>query len=402
VKPGSSWRRNLIFASFGVAIAGIGFSLVSPFIPMYLSELGVERNLEVWSGFAFAANAFTYGIMAPIWGNLADRHGKRIMLLRSGLGIALTYVLMGIARTPAEFLLYRALNGMVGGFIPSSLMLVATNTPPEDLGFALGVIQTASSVGSIMGPLVGGAAASILGIRAALFFGAGLLCLAALIGFFGTREEIHCHEDAAGILAGLRASLTRRDLAAIFAIMLIAQTGLAVVQPTLPLFIHSLARGLDRQRIPLVTGVLFSLAGVSMAIGAPVFGRMKRLDYHQALRLGLFVAAILGGLQGVTKTIPLLGLERFLFGFANAAVMVSGNVLIAQSAPEHLRGQVFGVLNGIASLGTVLGPLLGGYTAKGFGVASPFFLSGLLFLAGLPLTRRRPAPGLLPLQHPPE
>lgn len=387
MKPVQSinWRRNLVFASFGVVMAGIVFSLVSPFIPQYLAELGVGRNLAVWSGFAFAINAFTYGIMAPIWGGLADRHGKRIMLIRSGFGIALTYVLMGLARRPLEFLAYRAVNGMLGGFIPSSLMLVATNTPAADLGFALGVIQTASSVGSIMGPLVGGVMASALGVRTAMFLGAGLLCIAAAASFYGTREEVTRREGGAGFLTGLRSTFSRADLPALFLVMLAAQMALMVVQPSLPIFVQSLAKRLDQRQVTLATGIVFSLTGVSTALGAPLLGRIKRLDYRWSLKLGLVAAAILGGFQGFTRDLYLLGIERFLFGFANAAIIVSGNVIIAQSAPEGARGQVFGVLNGVASLGSVLGPLLGGYVASGFGSAGPFFLSGLLFLAGLPL-----------------
>lgn len=378
------WRRNLLFASIGVVIAGVAFSLITPFLPLYLEELGVRRNLAIWSGWVFAVNALTYSLMAPVWGTLADRHGKRVMLLRSGFGIALTYVLMAVSANQWQFLFFRAANGVLSGFIPSSLMLVATNTPGPDLGFALGTIQTASSVGGIMGPMVGGAAAKLLGLRPALFFGAGLLCVAAVTAFLGTREEIERREGGPGVLAGLRASFSQPELVALFAVMLLVQTALMAVQPTLPLFIADLAR----HDVALVTGILFSLAGVSTALGAPLIGRIRRIDHLQAMRLGLLAAAALSGLQGLAGRVWLLGLERFLFGFANAAVLVSGNVLIAQGSPEHLRGQVFGTLNAVSSLGTILGPILGGYAAKGLGVPSSFYLSGLLFLAGLFILRR--------------
>jgi MFS family permease len=167
--------------------------------------------------------------------------------------------------------------------------------------------------------------------------------------------------------------------------MLLAQAALMAVQPTLPLHIA----GLARRDAVLVTGLLFSVAGVSTAIGATFIGKLKGLSYERSLRTGLLYAAIFSVLQGFTGSLWLLGLERFLFGFANAAVLVSGNVLIARRAPDETRGQVFGVLNGVSSLGSVVGPILGGYAAHAFNVPSSFFLSGMLFLIGVPLVWRR-------------
>ena len=382
--PPLPWRRNLFFISGGVIIAGTAFSLAAPFLPLYLQELGVKENLAVWSGVSLAASAFSYSLMAPIWGTLADRHGKRVMLLRSGLGIAATYVLMALSRNQWQFLLFRVANGVLGGFIPASLMLVAANTPPDDLGFALGMVQTASSVGGIMGPMVGGTAAQFFGLRPALVFGAGLLCLAAGIGFFGAREEIPRREGGPGVVAGMRSCFGQRDLRTLFLIMLLTQTALMVVQPTLPLMIADLAG----KNAALLTGVIFSLAGISTALGAPLLGRIKGIDYRGALWSGLIAASVLSGVQGLTSALWLLGLVRFLFGFANAGILVSGNVLIARYAPRDARGQVFGVLNGVSAIGSVVGPLLGGYIGQIWSPAGAFFVSGLIFLCCLPLLAR--------------
>ena len=151
--PVLPWRRNLFFTTFGVVVASIAFSLLTPLLPFYLDELGLKRNVPQWAGVMIAVPALTYSVMAPIWGTLADRHGKRIMLLRSGFGIAATHMLMALSRNHVQFLLARAVNGLLGGFIPSCLMLVATNTPTPDLGFALGVIQTASPWAGLSVPL---------------------------------------------------------------------------------------------------------------------------------------------------------------------------------------------------------------------------------------------------------
>lgn len=379
------WRRNLAFTTFGVIVAGSAFSLVTPFLPLFLAELGVAENLPRWSGLVLAAQAFTYTIMAPIWGVLADRYGKRVMILRSGLGIALTYLLMGIARSRWDLLLYRVLNGFLGGFIPSCLMLVATNTPAPHLAWALGIVQTASSVGNILGPLVGGFAAGALGVRSAFFFGAGLLLLATAATHLGTREAVGGRSESGSVLGGFRETLRRRDLLALFLLMFAVQTALAVIQPTLPLFVKEMADGLNPRRVAIAAGMVFSLTGLSTALGAPLVGRLRCLNPRKALWAGVIAAGVISGCQGLAQNLFLLGFERFLAGFAYAVVLVVGNVAIARSAPEAQRGQVFGVLNAVSSLGTIIGPMLGGLIADSFGVRSSFFLSGALFLAALPL-----------------
>ena len=381
------WRRNLVFATIGVTIAGIGFSLVTPFLPFYLEELGVKQNLALWTGIALAAASLTYSLMAPVWGTMADRYGKRVMFLRSGFGIALTYLVMAFCRTPLQFVLARLANGILSGFIPSCIMLVACNTPAAEMGFALGVVQTASAVGSIFGPMVGGVLARLFGIRYTFIYAAGFLMCAAVVTFLGTREAVTRREDAPGVIAGLRASFSRRDLRRLFLAMFAVQTALMAVQPTLPILVRNLTRYLAQRETALVAGVIFSLTGISTALGAPLVGRIKGYDYRRLLGAGLIIATILGIMQGLTGQIYLLGLERFVFGFANAAVIVSGNVLIAQSSPENMRGQVFGVLNAVSSLGAILGPILGGYVAGWLGIPSSFFLSGLLFAAALPLVQ---------------
>ena len=223
----------------------------------------------------------------------------------------------------------------------------------------------------------------MLGIRYTFFIGAGLLVLASLTTFCGTREVVGRREGGVSVLDGLRASFSRKDLSMLFLVMFATQTALMAVQPTLPLLVRSLAQHQAKREVALAAGVIFSLTGLSTALGAPLVGRVKRWNHCQVLGMGLVAAGILHGLQGITNRIELLGLERFLFGFANASILVSGNILIAQSAPEDKRGQVFGVLNSVASLGSILGPILGGYAAGKFGIPSSFYLSSLLFLMSI-------------------
>lgn len=371
-----NWKRNLVFASIGVFIAAVGFNFTTPFLPQYLNMLGLTENLSVWSGVMIAVNSLTYAIMAPVWGSLADRHGKRPMLVRSGFGIALTYVLMGYSRTPLQYLLLRAANGVLAGFIPSSIMLVASNTPEEDMGFALGIIQTAIAIGGIMGPFFGGYCAKLLGIRSTMFFGAAILTIASALAVFGTRERVVKQERRTGVLGDLRYVLGERTLSSVIMALLIVQVAITIIQPALPLFVGSMVAPKD---VEVMTGIIFSIIGLSTAIGAPLLSRMKGISYRKTFIQGLSAAAFLSVIQGLSRQVHLLGFERFIFGFANAAITVGGNVLIAKNSAQEMRGRAFGALNGISSLGAVVGPLIGGYLGDHYGLASPFFIGGGFF-----------------------
>jgi len=146
-----------------------------------------------------------------------------------------------------------------------------------------------------------------------------------------------------------------------------------------------MADGLNPRRVSIAAGMVFSLTGLSTALGAPLVGRLTRFNPRKVLWAGVIAAGIISGCQGLAQNLFLLGLERFLAGFAYAVVLVVGNLAIAQGAPESQRGQVFGVLNAVSSLGAIIGPMLGGFVADSLGVRSSFFLSGALFLAALPL-----------------
>ncbi|NPV54008.1 MAG: MFS transporter [Firmicutes bacterium] len=374
------WRRNVWVLSAGTLIAQIAFSLTMPFLPMYLSELGLARNISIWSGLMFSINFLTFGVMAPIWGSLSDRYGKRIMLMRSGLGIAATYILMGIARDHIQLFVLRGVNGLVSGYIPAAIALVATTTPEDDLGFALGMVQTANAVGLICGPVVGGAIAQLIGIRGTFFFAAALLAIASFLGFFMASENVTRSTVRSTVMTDIKSTLENPALRLLYAVLFLVQAGILAIQPTLPLFIDQMVTN----NVEMITGVIFSLVGISTAIGAPLASRMPHARYPAALEGALIAGGVLTALQAFTRSALTLGLLRFLFGFVNAAISVTANVLIAYASPKEARGRAYGVLNSVTAVGAVVGPLMGGFLGERFGLASSFYGSGVLLgVAGM-------------------
>lgn len=370
------WRRNTILLAVGCFTAQIAFSLVAAFLPQYLVYLGLKVNQGFWSGMAISAASITYAVMAPIWGSLADRYGKRVMMLRSGLGITLGYFLTGLARDHLQVLFLRATVGLVSGYIPSAVMLTASNTPEPHLGQALGIVQTAVSLGTIAGPLVGGTIAEWAGLRGTFYVASFLIFAATVLPLGLIRETVLAPQKTGHVRSEVRQTWNDPRLRRLFIALFLSQAALVTIQPTLPLWIAQLVQ----ERVALVTGAVYSLMGVSMALGAALVGR--RMGFWGAERVfqwGFAASAALFVLQGLAPSVAALAGFRFLSGFTVAAVTVAGNLLVAQAVRPESRGMAFGVLNSITAIGGVAGPIAGGFLGDKLGLASPFFGSAALF-----------------------
>ena len=159
-----NWKRNLIVAWLGCFLTGAAFSLVMPFLPLYVEQLGVTGHsaLNMWSGIVFSITFLFSAIASPFWGGLADRKGRKLMLLRSALGMGIVMVLMGLAQNIWQFLILRALLGLLGGFVPNANALIATQVPRNKSGWALGTLSTGGVSGALLGPMAGGLLADML------------------------------------------------------------------------------------------------------------------------------------------------------------------------------------------------------------------------------------------------
>lgn len=371
------WQRNLYLISLGVFVASIAFSIITPFLPIFLMQLGLKSNTSLWSGLVFSINSLAFGIMAPIWGSISDRYGKKPMMARAGLGMGLTYFLMAMVHNHIQLFVLRGINGLLSGYIPAAITLVAASSRPENLNYSLGIVQAASAIGNITGPLVGGITAKLLGIRGSMVFTGILLCIAAILPFAAKVKEEFVPKPKTSILKDIAATFQNRQLVILYTVWLLIQAALMAVFPTLPLLIGSISK----QNAELYTGIIFSIVGVSTALGAPLVGRIRNYSTVNIFRWSLLACGALTALQGLATSIFALGALRFLFGFFNSAVTVAGNVLIAKSSDQNNQGSSFGMLNSIMSIGLVSGPIIGGYLGDHLGLSYSFFGGAVLLLA---------------------
>lgn len=372
-----AWRRSLMLVATGVFLAQVAFSLVIPFLPMFLRELGVKDETSLWSGLVYSVTFVAAGAMSPVWGSLADRYGKRPMILRAGVGMGITYIFMALVTDPGQLLLVRLANGLVSGFIPAAIMLVASACPEEQLALSLGVLQAIGAAGGITGPLLGGILADAVGIRTSMLVAAVMLVAAAGFPLWGVREERISRQRPSTIGAGLRESLTRPSLRILFPVLGLAQAAVLVTQPVLPLWIERLVP----HRPEVVTGAVFSVVGIATVVGSPLVVRLVRLQYRVLLLGSLLVSALFGVLQALPRDPWSLAVLRFFFGLGNAGITVAGNTLVARSVDRDARGRAFGVLNSFIYLGSMLGPLVGGAVGQVLGLDASFYSGGVLLAA---------------------
>ena len=381
------WRRNLIVLWVGTVFAGISFSLVSPFLPSLLQQVGVvDQSLNVWSGWAFAATFCTSALLAPVWGSLADKYGRKPQLLRAGVGIGVTYILMAFARTPMQIVLLRLLLGVFNGFIPTAIAMVACNTPEEQLGTSLGTIQTGGAFGTVLGPMVGGYLSYYFGVQQTLLIAGVGLFAAALICTFGTTELNKGDRSIkSDIIGDVKHAVRNPLLLQMFLLLMIYNLSFMIIQPVLPIYIKSLV---GDGNASLATGVIFSIAGMATVIAAPRWGRLGQAKgYTKVLRTGLIGGAVLSFMLAFANNLYVLGGLRFIFGLFIAAVMPSTTAVIARAVPNNFRSRALSLSNSFGQIGGAIGPIMGGYIGQMFGLPVVFVVMGVCLVLVVLWTR---------------
>src|SRR5215211_6878252 len=376
-QPG--WNVTLYAVWAGELLALVGFSSRVPFLPFYLGDLGVSdiSGQALWSGAINAAGAAAMASTAPIWGLLADRYGRKPMLLRGLFGGAAVVVLMGFANAPWQLLGLRVLEGILTGTVAAATALIATSAPKRRLGYALGMVQTAVFAGAAAGPLFGGFAYDRIGPRATFVLaGAMLFCGGVTVALLArerfTRVATHAMTDE----GQSRWRRVRTSGAFLFAARLIA----VAMQPIIPLFVQQLSP--DDPHVATAAGIVLGSAGFTSAFAAAYFGRLgDRTGHRRVLAISLLGAGLVYLPMAFVRDPWQLALLQALMGVAAGGLIPSANALIAHLTPVERRGAIFGLTAAISAVGGFIGPLVGAFLATSLGFRATFIASGTLLLA---------------------
>jgi len=379
------WRLAL-WSMVGVQfIMSIAFSIVGPIMPLYLPELGVHvsASINMWAGVLSAATSFVAIFTSPIWGGLADRYGRKLMVLRSTLGIAIFTGLMGIAQGPWQMLGLRAGMGALAGFSSASVVMVAASVPERRMGYSLGWMSTGQLVGSLIGPLVGGGLADLTGSYRQPFFFAGLICFGGFVVTLLCVPERFTPPDAArkkpSLLSGFRMVMGSGGLMAVIMVMMMGQFATMAVLPVVTLYVHEMLG--PRPDIGTLGGLAFSATGLAGVLAVPFLGkRSDRIGYRRTLMICLFGAAFFTVPMALHLGYGAFVVERFGLGLFVGAVLPVSNALVGRLTEQSQRGMAYGVISSAYFVGNTAGPLAGGAIAATIGLHWVFAVTGGLLV----------------------
>ncbi|HUC93570.1 MAG TPA: MFS transporter [Paenibacillus sp.] len=381
----AQWKINLAVLWLGQFLVLAGMTMIIPFLPLYLQQdfgLTDETEIATWAGVIFAGNFVTSFLFQPLWGKLADRHGRKIMLLRSGFGMAVVMVLMGFAQAPWQLLALRMLNGTISGFNPAAVSLVSATTPKERIGFAMGLVQSGAIAGTIMGPLMGGLLADWVGFRPIFYITGTLLFLASLLAMVLVKENFDRSKAASvpqiSVWAGFKEISHIPQLTALFAVSLLIQFAMMSPMPLMPLYVQQLHG--TTENLAFWAGFVGSVTGLSNMIASPLLGRLSdRKGAELVLGVSLVGAGLMFIPQAFVSEVWQLLAVRFLLGIFLGGLIPSVNALIRKHTPDGMESRAYSFNSSTLSLGNVLGPIVGGAASGVIGIEGVFLVAAALF-----------------------
>ena len=369
-----SWKDNLRIAWLGSFLTGACISLVVPFMPIFVEQLGVEPSqVTFYSGLAISVSAISAACVSPLWGILADRYGRKPMMIRAGL--AMTITMGGLAFVPNVYwlLALRLLNGVFTGFVPNATALIASQVPKDKSGYALGTLSSGVVAGTLTGPFVGGMIAEVFGIRNVFLMVGGFLFLAAILTIFFIKEDFQpVPKEKALPTKELFTSVKYPYLLFnLFATSFVIQVAAQSVGPILALYIRDLGQN---ENLLFVSGLIVSSMGLSSMMSSGVMGRLgDKVGNHRLLIVAQAYSALIYLLCANASTPLELGIYRFLFGLGTGALVPGINALLSKMTPKAGISRVFAFNQVFFYLGGVIGPLAGSVVAEQFGYHSVFY-----------------------------
>ncbi|MFD1672627.1 MFS transporter [Agrilactobacillus yilanensis] len=385
------WRRNLTVLWFCTFVAGVAFSEIMPFLSLYVGTMGnfSRSQVTIYSGLVYGATALVTAIASPLWGKLADKKGRKVMLLRSSLGMAFVFAMMGFVHNVWLLILLRAIQGIFAGYIPNAQALVAAQTPMAKSGAALGTLTTGYTSGMLLGPVIGGALAQLFSIRLTFIITAILLVITFLMSW-GLVTEQFVPVKLEGNQKqnyNLRALPNARLIFILMLSTMIIQLGNNSIAPIISLYVKELMH--HQGSVTVVAGIIAALPGISNIIMAPKLGRYG--DAHgsgKVLLFGYLFAIVMYFPQGLILNVWVLGFLRLMVGVSDAALFPEIQTLLTKNSPVNMTSYIFSWNQSFQSLGNMFGSLLGGFIAGIFDYNAVFITTALLLLVNFILLWR--------------
>lgn len=366
--------------TIGMSLLAICYTMIIPFLPVYLLELGVEQEqLALWSGLSFSISFFIAAIMAPVWGRLADQHGKKLMAIRAGILIGLSYLWSAFVQDEYQFLLVRAFQGFANGFMPAAMTMVSLSVPKERVGTAMGIFQMGLVLGNTVGPLTGGLTELAVGMRP-VFMVAGitLFIVTAAIAIFVKEPQMESETPVktTSFSEDLQAAKQNKVLLHILGLYFLVQAVMLMLQPIVAIYVGELKGSMEGAA--MLAGSILSGGGVMGMIMTNVWAAYgQRRGYFRVISYGLMGTGTVLLLQSLPFGLWWFGALQLLIGVFIVGIFPSLGSAMTVNTDPSVRGRVFGLATTSQQLGNMIGPLFASIVATYWGTSYVFLVAGI-------------------------
>ena len=379
-----TWKRTVYISLVCVFCTAFGVSQLAPILPLYFHDLGVQtpEAMSLWSGLATGATYIIVCLAAPFWGRVADKKGRKITLIRSSFGMALCNILIAFQTTPEGVVLIRLVQGLVSGFYSASITLIASESPIERTGWALGLLASANLAGSLIGPLLGGYIADTVGIRN------DFIIVGALIGLAGVLATIFIHENYVPQPNPEKLSIRKlkeqipefNSIVALCVASFIYAICIMSLQPVISVYIKGIVPS-DTENLAFIAGAVFSAMGIAQLMSSSPLGKLvDKIGPRKVLVVSLIYVGILNIPQAYVSDVYQLAIIRFLQGFGLGGMLPALNTYLSSKTPREFTGQVFSYNQSCLFFGYFLGSVGGASLMAWLGFTTLFWVSGGLFI----------------------
>jgi multidrug efflux protein len=366
--------------------------MIIPFLPIYLLELGVPKDdVALWSGLVFGITFLIAGIMAPIWGKIADNKGKKRMALRAGFAIAVSYVLIGMVTDQYQLLMGRALVGFANGFYPAAMTMVSLSVDEKQVGRALGIFQTGLILGNVIGPFLGGAVESVVGMRPVFYISGIAVFIATLAVLFLVKEpklEVENTTSKEQSKQPAKATSLREDfksvqeqpvLVRLLWIYFFMQCVIMMLQPILALYVGDMQGTMEGAGI--ISGTILSIGGLAGSLTTNIWVRLgERRGYFRTISYCMLGSGVVLLLQSLPVGIWWFGVLQVLIGSCIVGINPSLSAAVTLNTEPGFRGRMFGMTTTAQQFGSMVGPVFASIVSTYIGISYVFSITGLLLL----------------------
>ena len=384
--------RNVWIITTSMTVLAICYTMIIPFLPIYLLELGVPKDdVALWSGLVFGITFLIAGIMAPIWGKIADNKGKKRMALRAGFAIAVSYVLIGMVTDQYQLLMGRALVGFANGFYPAAMTMVSLSVDEKQVGRALGIFQTGLILGNVVGPFLGGAVESVVGMRPVFYISGIAVFIATLAVLFLVKEpklEVENTTSKEQSKQPVKATSLREDfksvqeqpvLVRLLWMYFFMQCVIMMLQPILALYVGDMQGTMEGAAI--ISGTILSIGGLAGSLTTNIWVRLgERRGYFRTISYCMLGSGVVLLLQSLPVGIWWFGVLQVLIGSCIVGINPSLSAAVTLNTEPGFRGRMFGMTTTAQQFGSMVGPVFASIVSTYIGISYVFSITGLLLL----------------------